>query len=322
MTPLEIEIKKHPFREKPLQDAETANTPQTPTMMPTANAHALPLEVPVLDASAWREYRGQTGTATMNSSHIAMVADEAGVHRLCFVKLAPKTDSPSLLCEAMGWVLAGYAGLRRADFVAIILVEKAKLAQSEELNVDCSAFQGDFIPAWCSEAIPGNSVMSSAKSTLKPGMQFLHDYKTFLNSADARKFAAFDQWTGLRDRNMGNVIRHKAGGYASIDHETLLHDILWGASHFNLNCMVKHAESTLDTKRVRAFKADMTRAAAGHAGALKSARTELNSLLNLLLPNDATTHATAMDFLTTRSQSGWLASALGVIDMAAKEDKP
>lgn len=305
-----------------MQNAEAANTPPAPSIAPAAHAPALPTEVPVLDASAWREYRGQPGKATTNSTHIAVVADEAGNKRLCFVKLAPKTDTPSLLCEAMGWVLAGHSNLRRADFAAIILVDKARLAQSQQLTLECAAFKGDFIPAWCSEAIPGNSVISSAKSPSKPGMQFIGHHKSFLNSSDARKFAAFDRWTGLRDRNMGNVIRHKAGGYASIDHETLMHDIMWGTSDFYLNCLVQHAQDTLDSKRVKAFKADMTRAAAGHAGALASARTELNAILSLLLPSAAATHASAIGFLTARSQRGWLAGELGVLDMAAKEDKP
>jgi len=191
----------------------------------SATASEMPVEVPLLDASAWREYRGKLGKATANSTHIALVADEAGVERLCFVKLAPNLDKPTLLCEALGWVLAGHAGLRRADFGAIILVEKAKLAKNEDLTIECAAFQGEHIPAWCSEAIPGNTVLSHAKSSTKPGMQFITEFKQFINSNDARKFAAFDQWTGLRDRNMGNVIRHKLGGYASIDHETILHDI-------------------------------------------------------------------------------------------------
>ena len=267
-----------------MQHPQAANPPPATTIAPAAPVHALPVEVPVLDASAWREYRGQPGKATANSTHIAVVANDAGVERLCFVKLAPKLDKPTLLCEALGWVLGGHAGLRRADFAAIIFVDKAKLAKSQELTFECSAFQGDFIPAWCSEAIPGKSVLSSAKSPSKPGMQFISEHKSFLNSADARKFAAFDQWTGLRDRNMGNVIRHKAGGYASIDHETLLHDVLWGVSDFNHHCLVKHAERALDAKRVKAFKAEMTRAAAGHFEALVSARVELKALLNLLLP--------------------------------------
>lgn len=304
-----------------MQDAQTANPPPATDIASVAPVHTLPVEVPILDASAWREYRGQPGKATANSTHIAVVADEAGVERICFVKLAPKLDKPTLLCEALGWVLAGHAGLRRADFAGIILVDKVKLAKSQDLTLECSAFKGDFIPAWCSEAIPGKSVLSSAKSPSKPGMQFISEHKAFLNSTDARKFAAFDQWTGLRDRNMGNVIRHKAGGYASIDHETLLHEILWGVSDFNHNCLVKHAEKALDAKRTKAFKAEMTRAAAGHSGSLASAQAELNALLNLLLPGAAIDHASALRFLSSRSQRGWLAGELGVLDMAAKEDK-
>ena len=305
-----------------MPDTHSAAPPPATAIETSAPVHAFPVEVPMLDASAWREYRGQPGKATANSTHIAVVADDAGVERICFVKLAPRLDKPTLLCEALGWVLAGHAGLRRSEFGAIILVNKARLAKSQPLTLECAAFQGDFIPAWCSEAIPGNSVLSHAKSPSRPGMQFITEHKTFMNSNDARKFAAFDQWTGLRDRNMGNVIRHKAGGYASIDHETMLHDILWVSSDFNHNCLVKHAEKTLDHKRVRAFKADMTRAAAGHAEALASAQAELNALLNLLLPGAAAEHSAAMNFLAARSQRGWLASELGVLDMATKGNTP
>lgn len=303
-----------------MQDAQAATPPPASAVAPAPPHPALPVEVPMLDASAWREYRGQPGKVTANSTHIALVADDAGVERICFVKLTPLLDKPTLLCEALGWVLAGHAGLRRSEFGAIILVDKARLAQSQPLTIECAAFEGDFIPAWCSEAIPGNSVLSHAKLPSKPGMQFITEHKTFLNSNDARKFAAFDQWTGLRDRNMGNVIRHKAGGYASIDHETMLHEILWVSSSFNHNCLVRHAEKALDGKRAKLFKADMTRAAAGHASALANAKAELHALLNLLLPGAAAEHSAAMNFLADRARRGWLAGELGVLDMAAKED--
>ena len=280
-------------------------------------------EVRILDATAWREYRGQPGTDTFNSTHIAMIADESKVERLCFVKLAANPGRPTLLCEAMGWVLAGHAGLKRAEFAAVVFVDKARLAKSQVLSPECEAYPGDSIPAWCSQAIPGKSVLSSAKTIYKPGMLFFQELKAFLNSADARKFAAFDRWTGLRDRNMGNVIRHASGGYASIDHETLLHDLLWGSSDFLFHCLVTKAEKDLDSKRIKAFKADMTRAALGHPKALADAQRELNEILRVFLPATAAgLHAAVLDFLDQRSQRGWLAGELGVLDMAAKEDKP
>lgn len=317
-----------------MQKSESAHAPSDPAAggapPAPATAAAAPAkgpaqlsEVRIFEASAWREYRGQPGTATVNSTHIAVIADEHGTGRRCFVKLAPDLTRPTLLCEAMGWVLAGHAGLKRAEFAAVVFVDKARLAKSQELSPECAAYAGDFIPAWCSQAIPGKSILSSAKTADKPGMQFFQDHKAFLNSADARKFAAFDRWTGLRDRNMGNVIRHSAGGYASIDHETLLHDILWGKSDFLFHCLVNKAENDLDAKRIKAFKADMTRAASGHPKALADAQRELNELLRYFLqPTTAGLHAEVMDFLDQRSQQGWLAGELGVLDMAAKEDKP
>ena len=101
----------------------------------------------------------------------------------------------------------------------------------------------------------------------------------------------------------------------------MLHDILWGHSHFNLHDLVSMAEAEFDAKRVKAFKSEMTRAAAGHAGALAGAKIELQALLNLLLPGEKNKHADALGFLDARSQSGWLANQLGVIDMAPKKEE-
>lgn len=304
-----------------MPDNEAASLPPVPATATPAPASFMPPEVPVLDSSAWREYRGQPGKTTHNSNHVAVIADQAGVLRRCFVKLAPDPTLPTLLCEALGWVLAGHAGLRRADFAAIVLIDKERLAKSQELQQACLAAPGDMIPAWCSSAIPGQTVNANLKTQQKPGAQFHIDYKTFLNAADSRKIAAFDFWTGLQDRNMGNVIRHASGGYASIDHETLLHDILWGHSPFQPHNLTAWAARDLEPKKFKSFKTDMAKAAAGHADALAKAESTLNALLGALLPH-VSKRADAMGFLSQRSQRGWLAKEIGVLDMGPKEDKP
>lgn len=304
-----------------MPDNEAASLPPAPATAAPAPASFMPPEVPVLDSSAWREYRGQPGKSTLNSNHIAVIADPAGVLRRCFVKLAPDPSLPTLLCEALGWVLAGHAGLRRADFAAIVLIDKERLAKCQELPDECLDDPSDMIPAWCSSAIPGQTVNANQKTVEKPGAQFLFDYKNFLNAADSRKIAAFDIWTGLQDRNMGNVIRHASGGYASIDHESLLHDILWGDSPFGLRSLFNWASADLEAKKLKAFKSDMAKAAAGHADALAKAESTLNDILGALLPHVGK-RADAMGFLHRRSQRGWLAKEIGVLDMGPKEDKP
>lgn len=302
-----------------MPDNEAASVPPAPALAEQKPTREMPPEVPVLDSSAWREYRGQPGKATHNSNHIALIADGAGVLRRCFVKLAPNPDKPTLLCEALGWVLAGHAGLRRADFAAIVLIDKKRLAECQTLPDECLA-AGDLIPAWCSSAIPGQTVNAHQRPHPKPaGPQFQIDYKAFINTADARKIAAFDLWTGLQDRNLGNVIRLPAGGYASIDHETLLHDVLWAASPFLLNCVIGWANKDLDTKKLKVFKSDMARAAAGHADALENARASLIAILRTMLP-DYNKRMDVVEFLETRSKRGWLAQEIGVLDTGPKED--
>lgn len=304
-----------------MPDNEAASLPPAPTPAEPEPARLMPPDVPVLDSSAWREYRGRPGKTTHNSTHIAVIADGTGVLRRCFVKLAPDPGLPTLLCEAMGWVLAGHAGLRRADFAGIVLIDKERLAKSEELPPACFAVAGDMIPAWCSSAIPGQTVNANQKAEKKPGAQFYIDYKNFLNAADSRKIAAFDVWTGLQDRNLGNVIRHASGGYASIDHETLLHDILWEHSPFHLRSLITWAAKDLEPKKLKAFKSDMATASAGHADALANAQSTLNAILHALLSH-LDKRADAMGFLHHRSQRGWLAKEIGVLDMGPKVEKP
>jgi len=302
-----------------MPDNEAASLPPAPAMAEQKPAREMPPDVPVLDSSAWREYRGQPGKATHNSNHIAVIADGAGVLRRCFVKLAPNPKKPTLLCEALGWVLAGHAGLRRADFVAIVLVDKKRLAECQPLPDECLA-AGDLIPAWCSSAIPGQPVNTHQRRPPKPaGPQFHLDYKAFMNTADARKIAAFDLWTDLRDRNLGNVIRMPTGGYASIDHETLLDDVLWTTSPFLVNSITNWANKDFDEKKLKVFKSDMARAAAGHADALEKARASLNAILLAML-SDNEKRMDVIEFLETRSKRGWLAHVIGVLDTGPTED--
>ena len=267
------------------------------------------MSVPILDATAWREFRGQPGNPGVNSTHLANIADESGKQRICYVKLAPDPDIPSLLCEALGWVLAGPAGLRRAEFVAIVMLDVATLRANKVFPPEFNHRADPLCPAWCSQAVPGPAVRDHAKR-----MDFIASRKAFLRSQDSRKFAAFDHWTDLRDRNFGNVIRSDKG-YATIDHETLLYDTLWvgKTTSFGKQCLMVQAQSALDSKEFKRFQVDMAKAATGHAGAHLNAQADLNALIDLLLPNQAAAKAGIVATLNARSQPGWLADHLGVI---------
>lgn len=97
-------------------------------------------------------------------------------------------------------------------FGAIVLVPLAELAKSHPLPPQ---LHGQALcPAWCSEVVSGKSLRQVHK------MAFFIAKKNCLRSRDARKIAAFDKWTDLRDRNFGNVIQSSKGGYVAIDHET------------------------------------------------------------------------------------------------------
>ncbi|NMM76217.1 hypothetical protein [Acidovorax sp. SRB_24] len=142
--------------------------------------------------------------------------------------------------------------------------------------------------------------------------------KNLFRSQDARKIAAFDKWTDLRDRNFGNVIRSPKGGYVAIDHETLLHDLLWVpfGTTWAERCLTSEAGKTLTGVDYKRFQVDMANAANGHAAALAAVQRDLDALVaKIVTPPAAAAQLsqTISTSLSHRSQPGWMTSLLKVI---------
>ncbi|GGE81943.1 hypothetical protein [Massilia psychrophila] len=266
------------------------------------------MSVPILDASAWREFRGKPGNAGLNeTTHLARIADASGKIHDCFVKLLP-LDGAALLCEAIGWLLARKSDVSCPAFAAIVLVPVDKLRKCGPLP---SKFDGMALcPAWCSEIVAGKVVRQIHK------MFYFTARKNCLRSKDARKIAAFDQWGDLRDRNFGNVIQSSKGGYVAIDHESILHDLLWAPTGrgFEERSLMVEARKALSTADYQRFQVDMAHAANGHAQALVDAKADLADIISKLIPEHAPAATQAIvQMLDQRGQSGWLSNNLGVI---------
>ncbi|BCO27078.1 hypothetical protein MIZ03_1965 [Rhodoferax lithotrophicus] len=266
------------------------------------------MSVPILDSSAWREFRSKPANTGINeTTHLAKIADTTGKLHDCFVKLLP-LDGPALLCEAIGWLLARKSDVACPAFGAIVMVPVPELRKYCPLP---PKFDGmDSCPAWCSEIVAGKSVRQVHK------MVFFISRKNCLRSKDARKIAAFDQWSDLRDRNFGNVIRSSNGGYVAIDHESLLHDLLWVPTGrgFEERSLLVEARNALSVTDFQRFQMDMASAANGHAQALIDAKADLADIIAKIIPAHASA-ATQMivQTLDNRAQSGWLSTTLGVI---------
>ena len=217
-------------------------------------------------------------------------------------------DGPALLCEAIGWLLARRSDVSCPAFAAIVMVPVPELRKCSPLPVK---FDGmDFCPAWCSEVVAGKTVRQVHK------MAFFLARKACLRSKDARKIAAFDQWSDLRDRNFGNVIQSSKGGYVAIDHESLLHDMLWAPTGrgFELRSLLVEARSALSVQEFQRFQVDMTNAAKGHAQALNDAQTDLTDIIAKIIPANAPAVTQfIVQTLDQRAQLGWLSNLLGII---------
>lgn len=266
------------------------------------------MTIQILDSNAWREYRGQPGGIGKNkTTHLARIEDAFGGMHDCVVKLLPLKE-PSLLCEAIGWLLAKTSGVTSPAFGCIVVVPLDRLRRSHQLPTEFDGVKE--CPAWCCELVRGKSVLQVHRWI------FWLAKKMCLQSKDARIIASFDAWMDLRDRNFGNVVRSLNGGYVSIDHETLLHDLLWprAGKIFHERSLWKEAQNHLSAKDYAKFEIDMALAAKEHNPAFELVWDEVESIVKRIYPAQAPILVPEiLQFIDQRAQEGWLSTELGVI---------
>lgn len=266
------------------------------------------MPVPILDSFAWREFRGVPSSAGINpTTHLASIADATGKLHSCYVKLL-KPNTPALLCEAIGWALANPVDVPVTPFGAIVLVPLDRLRDCMPLPTWTNG--QSVCAAWCTEIVAGKSVRQVHK------WAFWVARKRCLQSKDVRAIASFDVWADNRDRNFGNVIRSPAGGYIAIDHETLLHDLLWmptGTSYARRS-LVDEAKEHLSSEDLKQFNVELAGASSKHGSGLATVQGSLSTFIDNLYPQAAPAlSGTVIGYLTLRSQAGWLANEIGVI---------
>lgn len=266
------------------------------------------MAVPVYDSTAWREFRGVPSSLGINSTtHLAKVADPTGKLHDCVVKLLP-IDRPSLLCEAVGWVLARAAGIPCPAFAGIVMVPVEELRNHVSLPPEIAS--KSTCPAWYSELVPGDSLRQLHS------WGYIIKLKSCLRNKDVRRIAAFDCWSDLRDRNLGNVIRTGSGGYVAIDHETILHDLLWlrAGIKYESRSLLAEAEKRLSQAELKKFLVEMAQASEAHLAAISSVATDIESIFNMIYPGlSPTLVPEVIEFLEARAQKGWMADKIRVI---------
>lgn len=262
----------------------------------------------VFPPSSWREFRGVPSLSGLNpTSHFAMVEDTSGKLRKCFVKLIDPA-TPGLLCEALGWTIAQSAGVPTAEFACIVMVPLNELSKQVALP---SWLTGQAIAAaWCVEVIPGKAVAQVNK------WLYAIQRKSCLQSGDTHAIAAFDIWSDNADRHMGNVMRNVDGGYVAIDHETLLHDLLWIPSgrKYVVQRLVDAGKQFLGKNAFKTFFANMHTAAGTHNTAIQNCEGDIRHVVSTLVdPAFATVLADSLvNYLASRSVPAWFPANVGV----------
>lgn len=263
------------------------------------------MTVPILNTDAWREFRGAPPSPGINqTTHLAKIADGTGRLHDCFVKLT-MPNTPALLCEAAGWLLAKASGVACPPFVAIVLLPLDELRKYMALPLEYNGMAT--YPAWCSEVVSGKSVRQIQT------MGYAVAHQNCLRTKDARMIASFDQWSDLRDRNFGNVIQSTKGRCIAIDHETLLHDLVWtGVGEWEEWSLLEEASKALSPADFRRFQVDMAQAAIAHANALVASRADVAVVAEQLHPGHRLGQVIEQ-WLALRAQPGWMSDKLKVI---------
>lgn len=265
----------------------------------------------ILPPSAWVEYRGFPNAKTYHESeiHFALVKGHDGIVRKCAVKFIDLNKGPGLICEGLGWILAKASGVNVPSFAAVLRVPLPKLATSMPIPSYLNSYTE--YPAWCVEVVEGKSIAQVNQWIFWLTREFC------LRAKNTPVMASFDFWADNQDRNFGNVIRSKEGKFIAIDHEVLLHELLYvpNGIQFRLNSLLVEAEARMSADRFLRFKCEMAAAAQEHEAAMNNIRTAGSAYLRKIIPDP--TQASSLwnsieSFLDARSQLGWMSNRLGV----------
>lgn len=270
------------------------------------------MAIKIFPSQSWLEFRSLPERPGLNTTtHMALVADHNGVAQKCYLKFINVQESPGLLCEGIGWLVAKAAGIDVPDFAAIVLVPLDKLAKSMKIPTWMNGYAE--YPAWCVKAVDGKSIAQINKWSA-----WLRRSQC-LSAKSTPALAAFDKWIDNRDRNYGNIIRISAKNYSAIDHEKILYELLWVNSYqitFDERSLLIQAAANLDDVKRHNFLCSAAKAADGHSRALDSSAQEIIQYLSYIVVGDQESKLlwdAIQKFLKSRSTPGWMANELGVI---------
>jgi len=267
--------------------------------------------IPILPATAWREFRGEPSQKGLNkTTHLAMVEDGTGKWHRCYVKgCPPNWRTP--LTEAIGWLIAEALDLPRPEFAALVMVPLDKLRA--HMALDQHWLNYPEMLAFCASAVDGKSASH--------GWKWLAHLRTkrIYERPEVARVGAFDLWADNQDRNTGNLIVKPSGECVPIDNEFILYSLLWaGQVPFSVGhtSLLAESEQRLSSHAQTRFKVDMAQQGKKHQSALSAVAPRLHQAVVSLVPDPAAANALSANvqqYLGSRAHPDWLATSLGVI---------
>lgn len=271
-------------------------------------------EIHIYDQNAWVEFRETPKNLGHNKTiHFAIIKDKTDKLHRCYVKLMD-VNTPALLCEALGWIIASSSNVPCSSFACIVMVPIDELKKSVALPDWTNGYS--FYPAWCTEIVDGKSLSQIHKWEYWLYRK-THSSKSPLKSLDVTQIAAMDIWINNQDRNVGNVIKSKQGKFVAIDHEAILHELLWVPTNkiFEERSLVFLAKSHLSSQELDNFFLGVGYAGNSHEEVYKLAKNSIKDITVKICgqENADYLYPKINSFLEVRSVAGWLSSKLGVI---------
>jgi hypothetical protein len=267
--------------------------------------------IPILQATAWREFRGEPPKKGLNkTTHLAMIEAPSGKWHRCFVKGCPE-NWPTPITEAIGWLIAEALDLPRPEFAALVMVPLDKLRQ--HMPMDQHWLNYPAMLAFCASAVDGKTASHGWKWLAQLRAQRVY------KRPEVARIAAFDCWVENQDRNTGNLIVKPDGECVPIDNEFILYSQLWaGRVPFSISqsSLLAESQKHLSSSGSIRFKVEMARHGKLHQAALTAVGPKLQHAFQTLIPDPAVANVVwgnIQQYLASRADPNWLPDQLGVI---------
>lgn len=276
--------------------------------------------IQTLGPSAYGGFMELVGDGADATTHKALVhfydtdsAVDSYVKIYC-AKVAPK----GLVNELVGYALAKAGGLLTPPRAAVLLLDSEQ-TQFLPSGVEPLRNAEGHVVSWCVQSLGGHTPKQSYQLSVEKAAALTAILQDLRKWSEFPDVATLDAWLLNEDRNLGNLVRIRAGRYAIIDHGRALTGNSWVSpldrrrmKHRNVLAEVLWNDPDLENAP-KPYHLPLVNSFDRHERALQEALADLNYWLPLLV--SSADECDVMQFIAERVASvrKYLMTTYGVL---------